>query len=51
MNWAMKTALPSLLGTNRAGLGELGVDLAMAAREGKPPLGFKFPPAITDLSR
>jgi hypothetical protein len=46
-----ETALPSLLGTNRAGLGELGVDLAMAAREGKPSLGFKFPPATAVLSR
>jgi hypothetical protein len=32
-----ETALPSLLGTIRAGLGELGVDLAAAARHGKPP--------------
>jgi hypothetical protein len=32
-----ETALPSLLGTIRAGLGELGVDLAAAARQGKPP--------------
>jgi hypothetical protein len=32
-----ETALPSLLGTIRAGLGELSVDLAAAARRGKPP--------------
>jgi hypothetical protein len=37
-----ETALPSLLGTNRAGLGELRVDLATAAREGKRPRAIKF---------
>jgi hypothetical protein len=31
-----ETALPSRLGTNRAGLGELGEDLATGARQGKP---------------
>jgi len=36
-----ETALPSLLGTKRAGLGDLRVDLAMAAREGKPLLAIK----------
>jgi len=38
-----ETALPSLLGTNRAGLGELGVDLATAARKGKSSWGLSFP--------
>jgi hypothetical protein len=33
-----EAALPSLSGTNRAGLGEFGVDLAMAARRGKSRL-------------
>jgi hypothetical protein len=37
-----ETALPSLLGTNRAGLGEFGVDLAMAALKGKSSAGIKF---------
>jgi hypothetical protein len=41
-----ETALPSLLGTNRAGLGELGVDLATAARQGKSSWGLSFPLTI-----
>src|SRR5580700_1214113 len=39
-----ETALPSLLGTNRAGLGELRVDLATAVREGKRSRAIKFSP-------
>jgi hypothetical protein len=31
-----ETALPSLLGTKRAGLGEFEADLTTADREGKP---------------
>jgi hypothetical protein len=38
-----ESALPSLLGTNRAGLGELRVDLATAAREGKPSPAISSP--------
>jgi hypothetical protein len=37
-----EAALPSWLGTNRAGLGELADDLAMTARQGKSSRGLSF---------
>jgi hypothetical protein len=46
-----ESALPSLLGTNRAGLGELRVDLATPARQGKSSWGLSFPLTIERLSR